>query len=146
METLTENYKTSILVDASLKTAYDSICKVNDWWGHIDGPSHQVGDEFVYHPGDIFVNFKVTEMIQDQKIIWHVTDCHLLWLKDIKEWKDTTIAWDLKHVEEGTEIDFEHVGLAPELECYDGCVKGWDQYVKDSLKSLITEGVGKPGK
>jgi len=146
METITKNYKTSILVDASLKTAYDSICKINDWWGHIDGPTHHVGDEFVYHPGEVRVNFKVTEMIPGKKITWHVTDCHLPWLKDIQEWKDTSVVWNLKSIGGGTEIDFEHVGLAPALECFDGCVKGWDQYVKGSLNKLITEGIGEPGK
>jgi len=84
-------------------------------------------------------------MIHDKKIVWYVTDCYLPWLKDIKEWKDTTIVFNLKPVEEGTEIDFEHIGLTPEVECYNGCVKGWDQYIKGSLKDLITNGVGKPG-
>ncbi len=146
METLTESYKTSILVDTSLKTAYDSICKVNDWWGHIEGPTNHVGNEFVYKPGDVRVYFKVTEMISGKKIVWKVTDCHLSWLKDTKEWNGTSVVWNLKQTDKGTEIDFEHVGLAPALECFDGCVKGWDQYVKDSLKSLITEGEGKPGR
>ena len=45
-----------------------------------------------------------------------------------------------------TQISFTHVGLVPEVECYDMCVKGWDQYVKGSLFKLITEGTGQPQK
>jgi len=32
-----------------------------------------------------------------------------------------------------TQINFTHFGLAPEVECYEGCVNGWDQYFKGSL-------------
>ena len=142
---MTENYKATMTVDAPLKTVFDSINKITDWWGHIEGPTQHQGDEFVYHPGETTVNMKITEMMPDKKIVWHVTDCYLPWLKDIKEWKDTTMVFNLKPVEEGTEIDFEHVGLTPDVECYNGCVKGWDQYIKGSLKDLITNGVGKPG-
>jgi len=45
-----------------------------------------------------------------------------------------------------TEISFRHIGLLPEVECYNDCVKGWDQYVKGSLFKLITEGKGEPQK
>ncbi len=45
-----------------------------------------------------------------------------------------------------TQIDFTHIGLVPEVECYNDCVKGWNQYVKDSLLKLITEGKGQPAK
>ena len=39
-----------------------------------------------------------------------------------------------------------HLGLKPGIECFDGCVKGWDQYVKDSLFRLLAEGKGAPEK
>ena len=45
-----------------------------------------------------------------------------------------------------TQISFTHIGLVPEVECYDMCVKGWDQYVKGSLLELITVGKGQPQK
>ena len=45
-----------------------------------------------------------------------------------------------------TQINFTHIGLVPEVECYDMCVKGWDQYVKGSLLKFITEGEGQPQK
>ena len=43
-----------------------------------------------------------------------------------------------------TQISFTHIGLVPEIECYDMCVKGWNQYVKGSLLNLITDGEGQP--
>jgi hypothetical protein len=43
-----------------------------------------------------------------------------------------------------TEVSFTHVGLVPEIECYNDCRKGWDFYIKESLRKLITEGKGVP--
>ena len=145
MEKIIENYKTGIVVDATLKTAFDSICNPDAWWGNIEGPTNHTGDEFTYRPGDTWVHFKVIEMLPEQKIVWYVTDCHLPFVKDLKEWKDTTLVWNLKTTHAGTEIDFEHIGLAPGIECYDGCVNGWNFYIRESLKALISEGKGMPG-
>ena len=44
-----------------------------------------------------------------------------------------------------TQVLFTHVGLVPQVECYDGCTKGWDQYIKGSLFKLLTKGKGEPG-
>ncbi|MGN6342389.1 MAG: hypothetical protein ACTHML_15550 [Ginsengibacter sp.] len=34
--------------------------------------------------------------------------------------------------------------VVPWVECYEMCVKGWDQYFKSSLRELITTGKGQP--
>jgi len=67
-------------------------------------------------------------------------------LNDKKEWNGTKIVWKISKRDYLTQIDFTHIGLVPEIECYDNCVKGWNQYVKESLFKLITEGKGKPEK
>ncbi len=36
------------------------------------------------------------------------------------------------------------MGLVPEIECYNDCVKGWNFYVNESLFKLMTEGKGIP--
>ncbi len=38
----------------------------------------------------------------------------------------------------------DSIGLSPEVECYEGCVKGWDQYFKGNLFKLLTTGKGQP--
>ena len=53
MKTSSENYKANIFVDAPEKVAYDSICRVPEWWGsESTGPTRNLGDEFIYHFGD----------------------------------------------------------------------------------------------
>jgi len=85
----------------------------------------------------------VVEMVPYKKIVWQVIDCYLHWLNDKHEWNNTTLAWEISTTGNSTQINFTHVGLVPEIECYGSCIKGWDQYVKGSLK-LITEGKGLP--
>jgi len=41
-----------------------------------------------------------------------------------------------------TEIKFVHFGLVPGVECYEGCMQGWDHYIKGRLFKLLTEGKG----
>lgn len=77
-------------------------------------------------------------------MVWLVTDCNLQWLKNKKEWKGTQIEWEISTLDHSTRIDFTHVGLFPEIECYDDCRKGWNFYVTESLFKLITEGEGLP--
>ena len=38
----------------------------------------------------------------------------------------------------------KHVGLIPEIECYESCEKGWNFFTGDSLLKLINEGKGMP--
>jgi hypothetical protein len=37
-----------------------------------------------------------------------------------------------------------HIGLKPGIECFEDCVSGWDEHIKDSLFRLINEGKGTP--
>ena len=46
--------------------------------------------------------------------------------------------------ENATQINFTHVGLIPEVECYENCKKGWNFFIGESLRKLITEGQGQP--
>ncbi|MDQ2874979.1 MAG: hypothetical protein M3Y33_09385 [Actinomycetota bacterium] len=38
---------------------------------------------------------------------------------------------------------FRHEGLSPQLECYDMCRAGWDQYLP-SLRDYLETGTGTP--
>ena len=93
-----------------------------------------------------FVTFKLIEVVPDKKVVWLVTDCNLDFLKDKTEWTGTKVIWEISPENNSTKIKMTHVGIVPEVECYDSCVKGWDHYVKESLFKLLTEGKGLPAK
>ena len=54
------------------------------------------------------------------------------------------VVFEIVPANNSTKINFTHIGLQPQVECYNDCVKGWDQYVKGSLLELITKGKGQP--
>ena len=140
-----QDYTATILVKATANEAFKSINHVAAWWTeNVEGSSEKLNDVLTIHFGETFVTIKIVESVPDKKVVWNVTDCYLHWLADKKEWKDTRIVFDISAEGDSTRIQFTHVGLAPQVECYEGCVKGWDQYFKGSLARLINEGKGLP--
>jgi hypothetical protein len=145
---LTKNqtdYHASIIVHATPAEAFNAICRVSEWWtGNIKGSTKKPGGIFTVTFGETFSNFEVTEMEKNQKILWHVLDCNLHWLKDKKEWKGTDVLWEITPMKEATEIQMTHIGLRPGIECFENCNEGWNHYIKESLLKLINEGKGVP--
>ena len=140
-----QDFTASILVKAIAHKAFQSINHVTAWWTeNIEGSSEKLNDVFTIHFGEAFVTMKIVESVPDKKVAWNVTDCYLHWLADKEEWKGTRIVFEISAEGDSTRIQFTHVGLEPQVECYDICVKGWDQYIKDSLAKLINEGKGIP--
>ena len=70
------------------------ISKVNGWWAkNFTGKAEALNDKFSVHFGETFVDFHVSELIPDKKVVWKVTDCNLHWINK-KEWKERK--WFLK--------------------------------------------------
>ncbi|MFP5041298.1 SRPBCC domain-containing protein [Parasediminibacterium sp. JCM 36343] len=143
-----KNYAATILVSQPASKVFDAIKSVSKWWSeNIEGNSEKLNDVFkVIFGNDSFVTHQLVEVIANKKVVWLVTDCYLPWLTDKHEWTNTKISFDLTTEGNSTQITFNHIGLVPAIECYDMCVKGWDQYIKGSLFKLITEGHGEPQK
>lgn len=142
-----QHYHTLITVDATPREAFESINRVSQWWAeNLEGSCQKPGDEFTVCFGDIHVSKqKLVEVIPGKKVVWLVTDSKLNFIKDKQEWNNTKISFELSYQANKTQIRFTHIGLVPEVECYNSCVKGWDYYIKGSLFKLLTEGKGTPG-
>ena len=89
---------------------------------------------------------KITELVPGKKVVWHVVDSHINFVKDKTEWNGTDVVFEIARKGDRTELRFTHVGLVPAIECYGGCSGAWGFYVNDSLRSLITTGKGQPNK
>jgi hypothetical protein len=140
-----ENYHCSFTAVCTPQQTYEGIARVSDWWTNtLEGKSHDLNDVFTVRFGPTFVTFKITAAELGKKSAWLVTDGHLDWLKDKAEWKDTEIVWEISEEDGMAKVDMTHVGLVPGIECYEGCIKGWDFFVKESLYKLISEGKGLP--
>jgi hypothetical protein len=142
---MTENFTTTIIVDATPRDAFDGINDVPGWWGRITGSTNTVGDEFVYLvPGLHYSGFRVTEFEPGKHVAWLVTGSYVDFVIDKQEWTGTTVRFDIDETAEGTRITFTHEGLEPEDECYEVCSNAWGMFVNGSLKSFIETGEGQP--
>ena len=138
------SFTATIEVVKSAKEVFNGICKVNGWWGYIEGKTEKLNDVFTYRPNDTWVSFKITEC-NDRRIVWHVTDSYLHFQNNKTEWTGTDVVFEVIESGNSTQINFTHVGLVPEVECYAACTSGWTKYIKSSLLQLLTTGKGQPG-
>lgn len=141
-----QDYNASITVNATVHEAFECINSVTKWWTeNLEGSSQKLNDEFTVHFDDIHVSKqKLVEVIPDKKVVWLVTDSKLNFVEDKHEWTNTKISFEISNQDNKTQINFTHFGLVPNVQCYEGCVKGWDYFIKGSLFKLLTEGKGTP--
>ncbi len=131
-----QDFNARITVNAKPKETLKKIAQVNDWWAKdFTGKAEKLNDTFTIRFG---------EVIADKKIVWHVTDSYLPWLRDKKEWNDTEIVYELSPDNNQTQVDFTHLGLVPGIECYERCEKGWKRFATISLPKFVNEGMGLP--
>ena len=143
-----QDYHATLAVSQTAHETFTAINSVSKWWTEkLEGSSQKLNDIFTVDFGDNnFVTHQLIEVIPDKKVVWLVTDCYLSWFNDKTEWKNTKMDFEISTTGNQTQINFTHIGLVPQVECFEICSKGWNQYVKDSLYKLITEGKGQPQK
>lgn len=141
-----QNYATSFVVDQTPEEVFAAINNVRGWWsGEIEGSTDKPGEEFTYRFEDVhYSKQKITEFIPGKKVVWHVLDGYLNFVKDRTEWKGTDITFDISKKGDKTEVRFTHVGLVPQIECFNACSTAWRSYINGSLRNLITTGKGQP--
>jgi activator of Hsp90 ATPase-like protein len=141
-----KNYTTTFTVDKSPAEVFAAINNVRGWWsGEIDGLTDTLGAEFTYRYQDLHRSTqKITELVPGKKVVWHVSNAKINFVKRKDEWNDTDVVFEIAKKDGKTELRFTHVGLRPTIECYGKCAGAWGFYIKDSLRSLITTGKGDP--
>ncbi|MFI5159929.1 MAG: SRPBCC domain-containing protein [Sphingobacteriales bacterium] len=140
------DFTTTLVVDQRPDEVFDAINNVRGWWTNVlEGSSQKLNDVFtVRFFDDVHVSTqKLVEVIPGEKVVWLVTDSRLSFVEDMQEWTNTKISFDITRQNDKTQLKFTHFGLAPNVQCYNDCVKGWTYYL-GSLYKLITEGTGVP--
>jgi len=142
----TQDYSTTITVDAIPDQAFRSINNVSRWWTeNLEGSAQKLNDEFSVRFGDVhYSKQKLVEFILDKKVVWLITDSRLNFIKDQSEWTGTKIIFEIFEKDKKTQVRFTQQGLVPEIECYDACSNAWSEYIHESLRDLINTGKGHP--
>jgi hypothetical protein len=141
-----ESFTTTFTVDQSPDDVFAAINNVRGWWsGEIAGDTDRLGGEFTYRYEDMHRSTqKITEFVPGKRVVWHVTDSYLSFIKDTGEWTGSDIVFEIADKDDQTQVRFTHVGLVPEVECYDMCTPAWGSYITGSLRDLIATGHGQP--
>jgi uncharacterized protein YndB with AHSA1/START domain len=140
------DFTLTLSLDQSPEEVFAAVTNVRGWWSQaLEGRSAEVGDEFTYRHKDVHRSVhRVTEAVPGQRIVWRTVDADLPHAKEPSEWIGTEVRFEITARRQGgkTELRFTHVGLVPELDCFEACSTGWGFYIGDSLRRLITTGKG----
>jgi hypothetical protein len=141
-----DGFTTSFLVEQTPDEVFAAINNVRGWWsGEIAGDTGKLGAEFTYRYDNMHKSTqRVTEFVRGKKVVWHVTDAELTFVKDKNEWIGTAIVFDISQKGGKTELRFTHEGLVPAFECYGGCSGAWGVLVERNLRNLIATGKNQP--
>ena len=122
---------------------FETLLDPKKWWvgvfeETITGKSKNVDDVFTFLAGGGVhrTTQKMVERIPNKKVVWLVTASNLSFLEKPDEWLNTKFYFELSASGSKTKITFTHVGLQPEIECYDACSSGWMQYLKRLEQNL----------
>ena len=120
-----QDYAVSITVDATAEQAFNGITSVSKWWTeNLAGSSQKQDDEFTVSFGDVHVSTqRLVEVVTGKKIVWLVTDSRLNFTTDKHEWTGTKIIFEISKKDSKTQINFTHLGLVPECECFRGLLE-----------------------
>ena len=142
----TSDFTATILVDQTPKEVFDAFNNVRGWWSeNIEGGTDKLNDEYIYHYQDIhYCKIKLIEVVPDQKVVWLVLDNYFKFTNDKNEWIGTKIVFEISQKDGQTVATFTHEGLVPQYECFEICREAWTNYIKYSLRNLITTGKGEP--
>jgi hypothetical protein len=143
----TQNYTTSFTVHAAPDEVFAAITRPQAWWTEmIEGGTTEAGDEFGFdNPGLHRTRIRLTEVVPGAKMVWHVLENHFGFVRDQSEWVGSDIVFELTGGSEGeaaaeTSVRVTHVGLVPELECYEVCSAAWNHHLAQGLRSLVEAG------
>ncbi len=139
-----KSYNVTIEIPKSPEEVFRGITReVPKWWGGRDytGQSFSLNDEFIInHPGTHYSKQKLTEVIQNKKIVWCVEESKLNWLKTQNEWTNTRMIFEIVPTGYSSILHFTHEGLVPEKESYAMCSEGWNLVIKEWLFNFIAHG------
>jgi hypothetical protein len=143
-----QDFTTTFSVGQSPQEVFDAINNVRGWWSEeIGGSTDKLGAEFKFHHKDVHRSTqKITEFVPAKKVVWHISEAQLNFVKNKTEWTGTDVVFEITRKGKKTELRFTHVGLVPAFECYGDCSGAWGFYINDSLRSLITTGKGQPAR
>lgn len=148
-ESGTTNFKCSLRLDASRSSVYEALTTqagIRRWWTESSDVDPRVGGRISIRFGQTFKEMQIDVLQADTEVRWRVLAANLVvpGLSRADEWVGTTIVFQLEpEAAQVTRLHLTHIGLTPQVECFELCSQGWLQFL-DSLKRYVETGTGAP--
>jgi hypothetical protein len=134
----------TLLTGKTPHDVFQAITNVRGWWSgyyseEIKGGTEKLHDEFSFLAagGAHYCKLKLVEVIPDKKVVWLVTESALSFLEKKDEWTGTKVIFEISKQNDKTQLVFTHLGLTPEIECYDSCAPAWSRYLQNRLHPML---------
>jgi uncharacterized protein YndB with AHSA1/START domain len=141
------SYTKTLRIQAPPRKLFEVISTVQGlkgWWCH--NTVEKNGDITVRFSGENFQTLRLMDPIPDKKVIWEWTAQYfpVEGTTQTDEWVGTRVSFDIQANPDGSStLSFTHIGLTPQLVCYEKCNAGWNHSL-ESLKSYVEHGTGTP--
>ena len=125
---------------AQIIEAVTDAATIRRWWTAVSRSERHGNEVDLFMGGDApAVVVTVEHAAETGEVTWTVTDCPVM-----ADWVGTKPSFSVAQNDDGTcTLAFRHVGLNPELECFDQCRAGWNHFMP-SLHQFLETGAGRP--
>lgn len=137
-------YMRRITVRAPCERVFDALTTpagLRGWWTtRVSGSAISGGEvRFEFAGLDEYIVMHVDRATYPSAVRWTCM-AHT----GLSEWDGTTLMFDLvANASDTCELNFQHVGLTLQLDCYDDCKLGWEYFLA-SLAAYVEQGQGTP--
>lgn len=136
METET-NYTIQFELQTTKEKLFNALNKgMGKWWGNLSNTNFSQGGQFtITFDNSYWWTFKILEYRPNNEIIWKCIDGEP---EFNKEWIGHVLYWRMKdYGSRSILLDFQQIGLTPELHCYETCSTTWNMFLKEKLMSYL---------
>ena len=144
-----KHYQQSLVLTANTATVYAAITSaagLRGWWTQDCEIETRLGGKLEFRFGPHHKTMQIKTLKPGEEVRWRCVAAHIAvaHFKRSDEWVGTQLVFRLSPLDtHRTQLDFEHIGLEPSLDCYDLCSNGW-QHCLGSLQQYVETGHGTP--
>ena len=143
------HYHQALAIEAPPDTVYHALATpegIRGWWTQDCEADTAVGGNIRLRFGATQKTLRIECLDPGHEVRWLCTEAYIAaaQLARQDEWVGTQMVFRLTpHGDGRARLDFEHVGLTPDLHCYDLCNHGW-RYFLHSLSRFAETDRGTP--